>query len=52
MEGAGDDEIVVHFKLAEAGVELAVVDEAAGLGDDEEREDNPGRYQQAKKVGR
>jgi hypothetical protein len=42
VEGAGEDEEVVAGELGEAAVELAVVDQAAGLVDYEEREDHPG----------
>jgi len=41
MKGAGESEVVVAGELAHALVELAVVDEAAGFVDDEEREDDP-----------
>lgn len=42
VEGTRDDEQLVGVLLGEAGVELAVVDEAAGLADDEECVDDPG----------
>lgn len=42
MECAGEDEVVVSVKLVEAVLgEGAVVDEAAGLVDDDERVDGP-----------
>jgi len=44
VEGAGEDEQVVGTELVEAGVEIAVVDQAAGFVDDEEGEDDPGGF--------
>ena len=41
VEGAGEVEERVGVELLKAGVEVAVVDEAAGFVDDEEREDDP-----------
>ena len=41
MEGTRDYQKVIARKLAEAGVEFAVVDQASGFADDEESEDNP-----------
>ena len=42
MEGAGEDEVVVAGQGSEAGVESAIVDEAASFVDDEQGEDGPG----------
>lgn len=42
MKGASKDEVVVGADLVEAGVvKVFVVDEAAGLVDDDEGEDGP-----------
>jgi hypothetical protein len=41
VKGTGEGEVVVARELAHAGVEFAVVDEAAGLVDYEEGEYNP-----------
>ena len=41
MEGTSQHEVVVAGELAQARMELAVVDEAARFADDEEGEDNP-----------
>jgi hypothetical protein len=41
VKGTGEGEVVVAGELAHARVEFAVVDEAAGLVDYEEGEDNP-----------
>lgn len=42
MKGTGEDQVVVGRELAEAGLEFALVDETAGLVDDNEGEDGPG----------
>ena len=42
MKGAGEHEEVIAVELLETGVELAVVDQTAGLAYYEEREDDPG----------
>jgi hypothetical protein len=42
VERAGDHEEIVTGELVQARVELAVVDQAAGLADYEERKDDPG----------
>ena len=41
MEGSGEDEIVIGVQLVEAVAEVAVVDETAGLVDDDEGQDTP-----------
>ncbi len=42
MESAGEDEVVIRAQLVQASlVECSVEDEAAGLVDDDEREDSP-----------
>ncbi len=41
MESAGEDEHIIAAEPVEAGVELAVVDQAAGFVDDEKGEDDP-----------
>lgn len=41
VEGAREDKEIVGGELGEAGVEVAVVDEATGFVDDEEGEDDP-----------
>jgi hypothetical protein len=41
VKGTGEGKVVVARELAHAGVEFAVVDEAAGLIDYEKRKDNP-----------
>jgi hypothetical protein len=41
VEGTGQDEIVVGTELLEARRKVAVVDEATGLVDDEQGEDDP-----------
>lgn len=42
VEGAGQDEVVVHGEFVEAFVEVALVDEAAGFVDDDQGVDDPG----------
>jgi len=41
VKGTGEDEVVVGRELAQAGLELALVDQTAGLIDDDERKDGP-----------
>lgn len=41
VEGAGEDEVVVGGQLGKTGVELAVVNQTTGFGDDHEGEDDP-----------
>jgi hypothetical protein len=41
VEGTGEDEVVVGRELAQAGLELALVDQTTSLVDDDKREDSP-----------
>ena len=41
MEGSGEDEVVVGVQLVKAVAEVAVVDQTAGLVDDDEGQDTP-----------
>lgn len=41
VKGAGQDEVVVGVELLQARRKVAVVDEAAGLVDDEQRKHDP-----------
>lgn len=41
MEGAGQDEVVVCGQLAQAGLELALVDQTTSFVDDDERKNGP-----------
>lgn len=41
VEGTGEDEVVVGRELAQAGLELSLVDQTAGLVDDDKRKDGP-----------
>ena len=41
VEGPGEDEVVVDGELVQAVVEVALVDEAAGFVDDDERVYDP-----------
>lgn len=43
MEGTGQNEVVVCRQLAQAGLELALVDETAGFVYDDEGEHGPDR---------
>jgi hypothetical protein len=45
VKGPGERKVVVARELAHARVELAIIDQAAGLVDDEERKHNPASCQ-------
>lgn len=45
MERAGKHEIIIAGEFAHARVKFAIVDEAAGLADNEETEHNPSHRQ-------
>lgn len=42
MKGTGKDKVIVGGEFAQAGLELALVDQTSGLVNDNEREDGPG----------
>lgn len=47
MEGSSESQIVVAGQLAHTTMELAVIDQTAGLVDDEEGKDNPVQCQKS-----
>jgi hypothetical protein len=43
VKGTGEDEVIVGGELAQAGLELPLVDQTSSLVDHYERENSPGR---------
>ena len=41
MKGTGQDKIIICGELAQASLKLALIDQATGLIDDDERKDGP-----------
>lgn len=48
VKGTGEDEVVVGRELAQAGLELALVDQPAGLVDNDEGKDGPEKVGQSR----